>query len=788
MFTTLITDSSISIDFYKDYLLKIDFEISEIINLDKPTKNNVVKNIICLIDIRNKESLEKLENLNFQTNSFLIFIIPFFEKFVQASKFVDNSNYYVIQKPLDFEKLKFILQECKSGFKQQQYLENKENLLIHMVDDSVLRIASFNIKGKLVYANKQYLNANKIDDIFVNILFDELINCKVNFNEILHHLKTHQYFVIKKEQDNKWHKSYFYYTKDRTNVVHVCMDITSERQELDKLKKTSEFFEQTNEAVIITDQFSKIIAVNRAFCSITGYTKDEAIGKRTNILKSGVHEKSFYENLWLSLEHHNKWQGEIWNKRKNGEIYPEWLSISKFIDYDTKEINYMAIFTDISSLKEADKKLHFYANHDHLTGLLNRIQFENMINHTIQSSARNHKKFALLFIDLDYFKDVNDTYGHDVGDLVLKEVASRIRNHLRKEDIVARIGGDEFNAVITDIKEESDVISIANNINEIIKKPIVVKEKTFYLSLSIGISLYPKHGIDTVSLSKNADQAMYEVKKNGRDGVLLYDTTFSADLINKVTLKNDLKKAIEAEELEVYYQPVFNLKDKKLFGAEALVRWNHHKKGFISPEIFIQVAERHAMINALGKLVVQKVYEDIPLILNQFGLDFKVAINISSKEFAQVDYVSDIIQTTKDFNIDFKNIELEITETYIMQNHEEAVNKMLQLKEAGFSLAIDDFGTGYSSLSYLKTFPIDKLKIDKSFVLDILKDEDDKAIVKTILSIAKVFDLEVQAEGVETVSHLNMLQKLGCDIAQGYYYSKPIPLEKLLKFKENLDV
>ena len=575
---------------------------------------------------------------------------------------------------------------------------------------------------------------------------------------------------------------------DESSIVEVSIDQTENKLHLESLKKSAQFFEQSNEGAIITDKDGIIITTNSSFCNITGYTKDEAIGNSTSLLNSGIHDKSFYENMWDSLSHYSKWQGEIWNKRKNGEVYPEWLSITKLIDPRSKEINYMAIFTDITSLKEADKKLHFYANHDHLTGLLNKVQFENILNQTINSAVRNNKKFALMFIDLDYFKDVNDTSGHNVGDMVLKEVSSRFLKTLRKEDIVARIGGDEFNVIVDNIIQESDIILLADKLNEAIKKPFHIDGKRFYLSLSIGISIFPYHGLNVIDLQKNADSAMYEVKENGRNGVLLYNKKFTDTLMKKVSLHSDLKKAIKNEEFEVYYQPVVDTKKNIIVGAEALIRWNHSKKGFISPEEFIHVAEHHGLINDIGKFVIRKVCEDLPKLLNKFGKDFILAFNVSSKEFAHDDYIKQLLELVKDFNISAENLELEITETYIMQNHTIAIEKMQELRKHGFNIAIDDFGTGYSSLSYLKKFPINKIKIDKSFVLDITTDQDDNDMVKAIINIAKIFNLEVQTEGVETLEHLKILKELSADIAQGYFYSKPANIEDIISKEWDLEV
>ena len=780
---TFITDTISCKNIYEEIFAKQSFLTYKAIDLSCEFEDATIKTKVVVIDISVLKSIEKLKDFILPKHCFIFLILPFKGNFIPPKNFA-NRSLHTLEKPLNIKRFYNMLRSVKENVFKLEYLKDKENILINLVDQSPFRIGVYDSHGKLLYANRKYIQANHIENIIKDHYFDELIQCQMDFAKIKYYLKTNEIFTTQKEYQARWYKSYFYYLEDKKTIVHQCSDITSEKIQLDQLQKAAKFFEETKEAVTLTDKNGIIILANKAFCEITGYTMSEAIGQPTSILSSGFHDKNFYENLWDNLRYHGRWQGEIWNKRKNGEIYPEWLSISKIVDYKTDEINYMAIFTDITSLKDADEKLHFYANHDHLTGLINRVQLENMMDYTIKNAQRNQKSFALLFIDLDHFKEVNDTYGHDVGDVVLKEVASRIQKSLRKEDIVARIGGDEFNVVLADLSNDSDAIDVGNNLNDAIKKPIVVDNNSFYLSLSIGVAIYPKHGLDSVTLAKNADQAMYEVKNNDRDGVLLYNSDYSTELLQKITLKNDLKKTIEQEKLEVYYQPVYDLHTHKICGAEALVRWNHPQKGFIPPDQFVLIAENHGMIMQLGEFVIKKVYEDIPMIIETFGKDFTISINMSSKEFAHKLYVDKIIEFTKDFQIDFRNIELEITETYIMQNHIIAAQKLQKLKDAGFGLAIDDFGTGYSSLSYLKKFPIDKLKIDKDFVLNLLEDKSDQAIVKTIIHIADIFNLKVQAEGVESLKHLDMLEQFGCDIAQGFYYCKPIPLKAFLEFKE----
>lgn len=778
----LAYDNELNKEYYIQLLQKIEYHTETFVNLLTIEKQQAIKTDLLIIDISSKKSLLRAKHITFKKECKIIIVSPFIEKHLILPSNIKNYHYHSLTKPIDpnlFTKLldSTILQVVKS-----RYLTDKKQLLIELVDKAPSKMAIFNKIGKLVYSNKDYLDTHNFILKETQLEFNSIVQWDISFQEIMHNLKTKEIFPVEKNYNDRWYKSYFYALNKAEYIAHIFYDITEDKRTLDNLKKTAMFFEQSSEGVLITDKDGFIITANAAFSKITGYTKDEAIGQSTNILASGIHERSFYENLWDHLHYHGKWQGEIWNKRKNGEVYPEWLSITQIKDDKTHEINYMALFTDISSIKEADKKLHFYAKHDHLTGLLNRVQFENMLNHSIERANRNKNMFALMYIDLDHFKEINDSYGHNVGDIVLKTVASRLKNTLRKEDIIARVGGDEFNIILEQIKDEADAISIATKLNEEIKKDIKINKKTFYLSLSVGISIYPMHGIIPADLIKNADSAMYEVKKTGRDGFLLYNNHFTKMLMHKVTLQNKLKKAIKKDEFEVYYQPVIDLGTNKILGAEALIRWEDKTSGFISPEEFIPIAEDHGMIFDLGQIVLHKSLEDLKVILNYSDNDFKLSINVSSREFFDLDYIDLINEKLTDFSISAKNIELEITETYIMKNHEEAIERLTTLKQLGLSLAIDDFGTGYSSLNYLKSFPIDKLKIDKSFILDILKNKDDLLIVETIINMAKIFKFNVQAEGIESKAHEVLLNELGCDNAQGYFYSKALPLNEFIEY------
>jgi diguanylate cyclase (GGDEF)-like protein/PAS domain S-box-containing protein len=763
---------------YEKFLDSKDLHAEKKYTLDQLPKR--MESELILIDLVSLKNIDLLESVAFKNEAHIIFISPRKYDFSVHINRTSQPTLHYITKPINIKMLETVLHESIAQIKKDHFLKSKEDILARCIDHSPIHMAVYEKSSSLLYANTPYLVANDFLNR-QNIHFSDIKSCAVNFQTVLLNLQSSTLYKTEKNQGDQWYKSLFYMTNDSQYIVHFCFENTKEKHYEEYLYKSSQFFDKSNEGAYITDEDGVILAVNEAFCKITGYTKDEAVGSAINILSSGLQDEFFYERMWASLKFDGRWQGEIWNKRRNGEIYPQWLSISKLVDEETSEENYLSIFSDITSLKESTKKLDFYANHDYLTGLLNKVQFSNMLEETINSSVRNRQQFALFFLDLDYFKDVNDTAGHHVGDSVLQEVSARLKKTLRKEDILARIGGDEFNIIVKNFKQESDVLLLAEKLNESIRRPFVVDNKVYHLSLSIGIALFPSHGLNKEELSKNADSAMYEVKKAGRDGALLYNKAFSKELMKKVQIHHDLKEAIKQNQLEVYYQPFVDILTKKIIGAEALLRWEHPENGFIPPDDFIPVAEHHGFIIEIGSYVLRSACEALPFLLNKFGNDFLLAINVSSKEFYNDDFIPKLITTIDEFNLSYHNFELEITETHIMENQTGAIEKMKILKAKGFSISLDDFGTGYSSLSYLKKFPIDKLKIDQSFVLDILNhDEDDRDLVEAIVHIAKIFHLAVQAEGVETEEHFEILKELRADIAQGFYFGKAIPLKTFL--------
>ncbi len=738
---------------------------------------------IILIDLSGKKYLSTLNELSKKNlkGVKIILITPYDLNFF--SQFLDNTLFFnlILSKPVDISRLQFFMKNECEKIEKRAILEKKNNILAKVVDLHPARIAIYTIDGVLFYANTNYLQANDVTSNHIdNLFFDDINQCNIGFEIIKNKLQITNTFVIQREENNRWFESTFYIISNEF-IIHSCIDITAQKQRELQLEQSAIFFENSNEGIVITDSKSKIVSINKAFSKITGYRKDEVLGKKPSILNSGIHDKNFYEDMWESLKNNSAWQGEIWNKRKNGEIYPEWLSIAKTINPKYNEEFYIAIFTDITSLKEADRKLYFYANHDVLTKLANRVHFELHLKSAIESCKRRDNKLALFFIDLDKFKDINDTYGHTIGDEMLKTVAKRLEQNIRKEDFIARLGGDEFVLIIKDVKDSDDMINLACKLNENIKEPITLDDKVFFMTLSIGISIFPEHGKDSEDLIKHSDAAMYEVKENGRNGYSIYNQTMTDKISQKVTIQNELKMAISKDEFEMYYQSVVDIRNNQIIGAEALVRWNHRNKGILTPIHFIHYIEDGGMSVEFGELVFKKVLHDIQIINSKIkNQNLKIAINISPEYFFKYTFVDDLSGYCRDFSIDSKQIELELLETNIMKNSEISQKKIEKLHENGFEISIDDFGTGYSSLSYLKNFKVNKLKIDQSFIRDFLDDNNDKAIVQAIINLANTFNLKVQAEGVETKEHVQLLRHLNCNLVQGYFYNKPMPLNVFL--------
>ncbi len=552
------------------------------------------------------------------------------------------------------------------------------------------------------------------------------------------------------------------------------------------MKLSDIVFENTTEGIIITNEKCEIISVNNAFTNITGYTFEEIQNKNPKILKSGKHDCEFYENLWNDLNKNCSWEGEIWNRKKNGEIYPEWLNLSIVKDSTGKIINYVALFSDITKIKNSNAKIEFLAHHDPLTNLPNRLLLKARLNKSIEKCVELNQKLAILFIDIDNFKVINDTYGHSIGDKIINLVAQRLQKDIRKNDTISRIGGDEFILVIENIEEHKNIEKIASKIMSDFKDPIKLEEYLFETTISMGISIFPNNGLNVEELIKQADTAMYSAKNAGRNQYQFYKDEMTSEIFEKIVMKQEISDAIKNSEFEVYYQPQINTKTNQIIGAEALLRWNHKSLGVITPNEFIPHAEETKLIIPLGDFVLKNACLFMKKLQNDGLLkNAKVAVNLSTVQLKHSDIFETVKKNLELTKLDPKFLELEITETFIMENIEESILILQNLKNIGVQLSIDDFGTGYSSLSYLKQFPIDKLKIDKSFICEIPNSKKDVAITKTIIALAQGLEIEVIAEGVEKQEQKEFLMLQNCDEIQGWIYSKALKENSFVDFVKN---
>jgi diguanylate cyclase (GGDEF)-like protein/PAS domain S-box-containing protein len=561
---------------------------------------------------------------------------------------------------------------------------------------------------------------------------------------------------------------------DEDCMLTIARDITERQLMQETLQQAATVFESTAEGVLITDTRQHISAVNRAFSEITGYSENEALGHTPRLLASGLHDSAFYAAMWHQLTLEGHWQGEISNRRKNGEIYPSWLTINAVRNKDRFITHFVAVFADISSLKHAQARLDYQAHHDPLTGLPNRTLFESRLLTALNNQQENGGQGAVLFLDLDRFKHINDSLGHPVGDLLLKGIAVRLKEQLRDIDTVARLGGDEFIILLPGLQQASDADHIATKLLNCFNAPFQAGEHEFFISASIGSSLYPKDGCDVATLVKNADAAMYRSKAKGRNRVERYTRDLTAQASERVALEHELRRAIERNELSLYYQPKISLSNQQLVGAEALIRWRHPTFGVVPPEHFIPLAEENGMILLIGDWVLEQACRQVSawnLSHESFG---SLSVNLAGAQLRQPNLLGRIEQLLKDHHLKPGVLQLEITENFIMSQAEEALEVLHQLKHLGVQLAIDDFGTGYSSLSYLKRLPLDFLKIDQSFVRGLPDDPHDVAIVRAIIALGRSMQFTVIAEGVESLEQQAFLAQEGCEQIQGYIVSLPL--------------
>ena len=564
----------------------------------------------------------------------------------------------------------------------------------------------------------------------------------------------------------------------------TLQDITQRKELEEKLSQSAAVFENTSEAVMIMDIDKKIISINRAFTDITGYTEKDILTKRSSVLRSDRHDEEFYESIWRRIYKNGNWQGELWSKRKDGDVFPQWTNISVVKDSEGVVSSYVCVFSDISSIKESQNKLDYLAHHDPLTDLPNRLLFNARVEQSLASARRNKTLLAVLFLDLDHFKNINDTLGHPIGDLLLKEVSSRLIECVREEDIVSRLGGDEFSILLEEMHDPNFASIVARKIIGLLSKKYILDNHEVFVTCSVGISIFPNDGDDITTLLKNADSALYRAKDQGRNTYQYYTEELSIRAMERMMMENSLRYALERNELIVYYQPQVDLYSGHIIGMEALLRWQHPEIGLIPPNDFIPLAEETGLIIPIGEWVLRTACARLQSWIESGFPKMRMAVNLSSCQFNQrnlPEVISNILQET---GLDPTLLEIELTERIVMSDAEKSVKMITDLKKLNIQLSIDDFGTGYSSLSYLKKFPIDRIKIDKSFVNNIISDSEDAAISQAIISMSHGMSLKTIAEGVETVEQLEFLRSRKCDEVQGFYFSKPLPetdIERLLR-------
>jgi diguanylate cyclase (GGDEF)-like protein/PAS domain S-box-containing protein len=536
------------------------------------------------------------------------------------------------------------------------------------------------------------------------------------------------------------------------------------------------------QAVITADEDAKVTSVNHMFEEMYGYNLLDVKGKKLSLLHSGIHGKDFYERLWRELIENGIFKGKIINQAKDGTHIPVWVTIKKVINQQDGSTIYIALQTDLREMESSMKKIDFLAYHDSLTGLYNRGYFENYLKHALSFARRTKTAIAVLFIDLDRFKIINDTLGHDVGDQVLLVVSKRIKDQLRESDFLGRWGGDEFVVILEGLKESRDAESVATNIIEVLQQSMDIGTYHLTTTASIGISVYPDDGSAAKTLIKHADSAMYLAKDMGKNNFRYFTQELSVETRKRLNIALNLQNAIENDEFHMAFQPQYDLQTQKIISVEALIRWENTELGIVPPEVFIPIAEESGNTVKIGYYVFEASCKALNVMKKaNLGVQY-IAINVSALQFNEPELIDNFLDILFKHNLRANEIEIEITERLIVQNVQNNVDILERFREHGFKISVDDFGTGYSSMSYLKELPADTIKIDKSFIDGLKKDgSDDNVIVKAIIGLAHTLQYNVVAEGIETQEQELFLLENGCDLGQGYLYSKPVKLEALLE-------
>ena len=737
--------------------------------LKRVTNQNLLKSI--KLSLQNQEAFYKGPYTSVLSGKKLYLDI-FLKPLVNEKNKIDFIVIFIDDKTQEFEINKNLV-KAKNEWKS--IIDNMVNIFIQTDKDGNIIKASPSIKNILGYEPNEVIGKNIIifwaDRDKAKNLRDNFLKNRQPPKEIIEKFRHKNGTMLYLEN---FIKPRYDHNGNYIGSDNIARDITQQLKSQKALEVYENVIKNTSEGIMITDKNNHIVFTNKAFFDITQYEEKDVLGKNPSILKSGVHTKKFYKNMWESIIKNGKWKGEIWNKHKDDGIYPELLSINTLKNKNGEIENYIAIFTDISEIKKSEAKMRSMAMHDSLTGLPNRTMMSSMMSHSIKSTKRQQELMAIMFIDLDNFKTINDNYGHKEGDNVLIETAKRLKNVLREEDIVYRFGGDEFIVTLEHIKNSEDIAKVARKLNQSLQIPYQTNDYTFYISCSIGIAIYPNDASNVDELIKNADAAMYQAKNKGKNRYSFYSHKLGKQIQEELHIENLLRKSVENSEFEIYYQPKIDTKTLHITGLEALLRWNSREKGVLSPAKFIPIAEKTRLIIPLGNWILLQACKQIKKWHDNKIYSGNISVNISGVQLDNKNFVNSIKNVLKESGLSPYYLDLEVTESVLMNDLKHWSNTLDEIRDIGIDISIDDFGTGYSSLSYLRELPVDELKIDKSFINDIPDDKDACAIVKSIISLAKTLSYKTVAEGVEKKEQQKYLVENGCDIIQGYYYSKPL--------------